>query len=51
MKTDQAAAHFGWLGHFAGLDIRSSSEQMRKQLGWNPAGPGLMTDLENVRYG
>jgi nucleoside-diphosphate-sugar epimerase len=50
LTPDEAAAHFGWLVHFAGLDIRSSSAQTREQLGWNPTGPGLITDLENMRY-
>jgi nucleoside-diphosphate-sugar epimerase len=50
MTSEEAAAHFGWLGHFAGLNIRSSSAQTRRQLGWNPTGPGLITDLENMRY-
>jgi len=50
MTPEKAAEHFGWLGHFAGLDIRSSSAQTRQQLGWNPTGPGLITDLENMRY-
>jgi hypothetical protein len=48
--AEEAATHFGWFGHFAGLDIRSSSAQTRQQLGWNPTGPGLITDLENMRY-
>ena len=50
MAPEEAAKHFGWLGHFAGLDIRSSSARTREQLGWNPTGPGLITDLENMRY-
>ncbi|HEY4906458.1 MAG TPA: SDR family oxidoreductase [Candidatus Acidoferrum sp.] len=50
MTPEEAAAHFGWMNHFAGLDIRSSSAQTRKQLGWNPTGPSLITDLENMRY-
>ena len=50
LTPSEAAAHFGWLGHFAGLDIRSSSALTRQQLGWNPTGPSLITDLENMRY-
>ena len=50
LSAEEAAKHFGWLGHFAGMDIRSSSAQTQKQLGWNPTGPGLITDLENMRY-
>ena len=50
MNAEEAAKHFGWLGHFAGRDIRSSSAQTRQQLGWEPTGPGLISDLENMRY-
>ena len=50
MSAEEATKHFGWLGHFAGLDIRSSGAQTRKQLGWEPTGPGLIADLENMRY-
>jgi nucleoside-diphosphate-sugar epimerase len=50
MTPEEATKHFGWLAHFAGLDIRSSSAQTRQQLGWTPTGPGLITDLENMRY-
>jgi nucleoside-diphosphate-sugar epimerase len=50
MTPEQAAEHFGWLAHFVGLDLAASSAQTRKQLGWNPTGPSLITDLENMRY-
>jgi len=47
---DEAKEHFGFLAHFAGLDLWVTSAQTRKQLGWNPTGPGLIADLENMRY-
>jgi nucleoside-diphosphate-sugar epimerase len=50
LSPEKAQAHFGWLGMFAGFDMPAASEQTRKQLGWNPTGPGLITDLENMRY-
>jgi nucleoside-diphosphate-sugar epimerase len=50
IAPERAAGHFGWLGHFVGWDIAASSAQTREKLGWNPAGPGLLTDLENMRY-
>jgi hypothetical protein len=50
MTPEQAAGHFGWLAHFVGLDLAASSAQTRKHLGWNPTGPSLITDLENMRY-
>jgi nucleoside-diphosphate-sugar epimerase len=50
MASEKAAKHFGWLAPLAGLDLPASSAQTRKELGWNPAGPSLLTDLENMRY-
>jgi hypothetical protein len=50
LSMDEAQAHFGWLSMFASHDLRASSVQTRKKLGWNPTGPGLITDLERVRY-
>jgi nucleoside-diphosphate-sugar epimerase len=50
IAPEEAAKHFGWLGPFAGWDIPASSAYTREKLGWNPTGPGLITDLENMRY-
>jgi len=50
LSTDEARAHFGFLSMFASHDLRASSAQTRKKLGWNPTGPGLIADLERVRY-
>jgi nucleoside-diphosphate-sugar epimerase len=50
MSPEQAAGHFGWLAPFAGMDIPASSAQTRKRLGWHPTGPGLIADLEHMRY-
>ena len=50
LAPEQSASHFGWLATFAGLDLTGSSAQTRKQLGWSPTGPGLLTDLGNMRY-
>lgn len=47
---EEAAGHFGWLAAFVGWDIPASSAQTREKLGWNPTGPSLLTDLENMRY-
>jgi hypothetical protein len=33
-----------------GRDAHVSSAQTRTKLGWNPTGPGLLTDLVNMRY-
>ena len=50
IAPEEAAGHFGWLAAFVGRDALASSAQTRKQLGWNPTGPGLITDLENMQY-
>jgi nucleoside-diphosphate-sugar epimerase len=50
LAPEEAPAHFGWLAHFVVWDIPASSTQTRKTLGWNPTGPALLTDLENMRY-
>jgi len=47
---EEAEAHFGWLGQLAGFDIPASSALTRERLGWHPTGPGLISDLERMRY-
>ena len=47
---EQAAEHFGFLGFFAGGDMPASSAQTQQRLGWHPTGPGLIADLEQMRY-
>jgi nucleoside-diphosphate-sugar epimerase len=46
----EAADHFGFFGHFASVDGPASSTQTQKRLGWGPTGPGLLPDLENMKY-
>jgi hypothetical protein len=48
--AEEAKEHFGWLPSFAAIDLWASSAQTREKLGWNPTGPGLIADLENMRY-
>ena len=50
IAPEAARGHFGWLAEFAGRDVPVSSAWTREQLEWNPTGPGLITDLENMRY-
>jgi nucleoside-diphosphate-sugar epimerase len=49
IAPDEAEAYFGWLALFAGLDAPASSAQTQKKLGWQPVGPGLLADLEQLR--
>ena len=50
LSPEKAAAHFGWLTMFASADLMASSEKTRKNLGWNPTGPGLIADLQRMDY-
>jgi nucleoside-diphosphate-sugar epimerase len=50
LSPEKAAAHFGWLAVFAGLDLPASSALTRQRLGWQPTGPGLIADLEQMNY-
>jgi len=50
LSPDEAQDHFGWLAAFAGLDMPASSARTQEQLRWHPTGPGLIADLEQMRY-
>jgi nucleoside-diphosphate-sugar epimerase len=50
LSPEKAAVHFGWLAMFAGADLVASSEKTRKNLGWNPIGPGMLADLQQMDY-
>jgi nucleoside-diphosphate-sugar epimerase len=50
MSPDEAAGHFGWLAGFVGRDLPASSALTQQRLGWHPTGPGLIADLEKMRY-
>jgi nucleoside-diphosphate-sugar epimerase len=50
LAPEESSKHFGWLGAFIGRDVPASSAHTREKLGWNPKGPGLISDLENMRY-
>jgi nucleoside-diphosphate-sugar epimerase len=42
--------HFGWFATFAGADLTASSARTRSALGWEPAGPSLIADLDQPGY-
>ncbi len=46
----EAAERFAFLGALVGADNPASSEVTRKVLGWEPAHPGLIEDLEHGHY-
>jgi nucleoside-diphosphate-sugar epimerase len=49
-SSEEAASHFGWIGHFFAIDAPASSAQTRNQLGWRPTQPGLISDLDAKYY-
>jgi nucleoside-diphosphate-sugar epimerase len=50
-KSHEAAAdHFGWIARFFGIDGPASSAQTQSRLGWKPAQPGLIADLDAEHY-
>jgi nucleoside-diphosphate-sugar epimerase len=46
----EAGPHFGFLGHFYGMDCPASSAKTREQLGWEPKHQSLIADLEEGHY-
>jgi nucleoside-diphosphate-sugar epimerase len=51
ITPEEAPEYFGWLANLAAIDLAASSALTRQQLGWNPTGPDLLTDLRNMDYG
>lgn len=47
---EEAAGHFGWFIHFAAADMPASSAKTRAELGWQPAGPELLPDIDRPIY-
>lgn len=50
LAPEESSKHFGWLGGFLERDIPATSAHTRERLGWNPTGPDLISDLNNMRY-
>ncbi|TCM16531.1 nucleoside-diphosphate-sugar epimerase [Novosphingobium sp. PhB165] len=50
LKSEDAAAHFGWFAMFASLDMPASSAWTRQALRWLPTGPDLLSDLRAMDY-
>ena len=50
LAQEEAPTHFGWLAMFVARDSPASSVQTQKRLGWQPTGPGLIADLEQMNY-
>jgi len=50
LTNEEAVSHFGWLAPFVARDNHVSSDLTRNDLGWNPAGPDLLTDMDRAGY-
>ncbi|TFB85257.1 SDR family oxidoreductase [Cryobacterium algoricola] len=51
IPPEDAAAHFGWIGIFFGLDVPTSSARTQDLLGWTPTHAGLVADIQSGFYG
>jgi nucleoside-diphosphate-sugar epimerase len=50
VPADEASGHFGFLAGFLAADNPVSSALTRELLGWQPAHPGLVEDLDKGHY-
>ncbi|MCX4577435.1 SDR family oxidoreductase [Streptomyces sp. NBC_01571] len=50
VAPEEATGHFAWLGAFLGLDSPASNTLTRELVGWEPAHPGLLEDLDKGHY-
>ena len=50
IKLEDAPAHFGFVGMFAGLDMPASSAETQAALGWKPKEIGLIADISQPGY-
>jgi nucleoside-diphosphate-sugar epimerase len=50
IAADEVDRYYGWMAPFAALDMTASSVWTQARLGWEPAGPDLLTDLAAMDY-
>ena len=50
ITPDEAEAHFGWMAMFAAMDLWASGAKTQARMAWRPTGPGLIADLEAMKY-
>jgi nucleoside-diphosphate-sugar epimerase len=50
LSPAEAQEHFGWMAMFVAMDLWASGAKTQERLGWRPTGPGLIADLEQMRY-
>lgn len=47
---EEAAAHFTWFAHFAGVDCVAPNTETRAATGWQPKEAGLIADMKSGGY-
>jgi nucleoside-diphosphate-sugar epimerase len=47
---EEAAGHFGWIGHFVSADSPASSARTQERLGWRATRPSLIADIDRPSY-
>jgi nucleoside-diphosphate-sugar epimerase len=50
IPPEKASEHFGFIGILFAQDLPASSAKTQKLLGWHPAQPGLIQDLDEGHY-
>jgi nucleoside-diphosphate-sugar epimerase len=50
IAPDDVQGHFGFIGTFFSMDLTATSTATRELLGWAPAGPTLIEDLDAGAY-
>ena len=49
ISMEESQSHFGPFAVLVGLDMSASNTITKETLGWNPVGPGLLSDLEQAQ--
>jgi len=50
IDPDDVPGHFGWIGTFFSMDLPATSTVTQELLGWRPAGPALIEDIDAGAY-
>lgn len=50
VDPDDVPDHFGWVGTYFAMDLPATSTATRELLGWTPAGPTLIDDIDAGAY-
>ena len=50
IAPDEAESYFGWLARLAQTDLAATSASTRRELGWQPTGPDLLSDLRAATF-